>query len=138
MDDVIETPKRKRPVSMTQKARALCKERGWHYGQVDHRIPHTFIAQDLFNMFDAVVLDGAHLIGVQVTSGANHAARVEKIRENPIAATWLATGARIEVWSWSKLKPRGQARASWTWRAQRIEIWDLAAPPAAQPRHLSP
>lgn len=37
---------RKRPVSMTQKARELCRAKGWHYGQVDQRIPGTFIARD--------------------------------------------------------------------------------------------
>lgn len=113
--------KRKRPASMTAKARAVCKAHGWHYGAVEQQIPGTFIKRDLFNMIDAIVLIPGHrLVGLQVTSGAHHAERETKILENPLAMDWLSCGGTIEVWSWSKTKPRGQKRATWTMRASKL------------------
>lgn len=125
-------PKRKKPVSMTAHARRFCARNGWHYGKVDQFIPGTFIARDLFGLVDAIVLDGAHgILGVQVTSGANHAARRTKIVENPLAIEWLRAGGRLEVWSWSKTKPRGAEKATWTPRIDIILLSDCVAPPTA-------
>lgn len=128
----VEKPKRKKPVSMTAHARKLCTANGWHYGQVDQRIPTTFISRDLFEMFDAIVLDGGQgILGVQVTSGDNHAARRTKIISNPLAIEWLRAGGRIEVWSWRKSKPKGSKTAIYTPRIDIILRSDCVALPTA-------
>lgn len=76
---------------------------------------------DLFGMFDILYLTGSTLVGLQVTSGANHAARVKKIMAEPRAAGWLRTGALIEVWSWQQKGPRGK-RKKWECRKEEITL----------------
>jgi len=67
-------------------------------------IPHANRRADLFRMFDVLGIraDLPGVLGVQATSGANHASRVRKLLGSPALRTWLAAGNRAEVWSWAK------------------------------------
>lgn len=75
---------------------------------------------DLFNMFDLLVMTPESLIGVQATSGSNHAARRTKLAANELLPAWLAH-AEAEIWSWSKTGDRGK-RKLWTLRRERISL----------------
>lgn len=68
---------------------------------VERRIPRGFTTIDLFGNIDIVALPG-HILGIQATSGANHAAREAKASTNPKIARWITCGAKFEVWSWRK------------------------------------
>lgn len=50
------------------------------------------------------------IIGIQATSGSNHASRVNKAFAEPRLQQWLAAGGRFQVWSWSKRMHGKQAR----------------------------
>lgn len=107
-------------MSPTQRALAHCKAMGWTAGIVEKWNAFAKIRQDLFGCIDLIVLDGAGggPIGVQVTSGSNHAARVAKATAEPRLATWLAAPARFEVWSFAKRGERGK-RKTWELRVTR-------------------
>lgn len=75
---------------------------------------------DLFGVIDVVaVKPGVGVLGVQATSGTNHAARRAKALAEPRLRVWLASGGRFEVWSWEKQGARGD-RKLWTLRRQEI------------------
>jgi hypothetical protein len=110
-------------MSPTARTLAECKRRGWIAQVVEQTIPRTFIKRDLFGIIDIIAITDqgplSEIIGIQVTSGTNHAARVAKARREPRLSAWLGGGARFEVWSWSKRGARGKRKA-WTLREEYI------------------
>lgn len=133
--------KRKKPKQPTERTLDECRKRGWIAGIVERRIPFpkpqgTTI--DLFGVIDVVAIDtsvsvscagcGRHqtgqTVGIQATSGSNHAARRAKILAEPRALTWVQANNRLELWTFS---PRGAAgkRKLWTLRVEtfRAEDW---------------
>ena len=89
---------------MTPTARTLkvLKAAGWLCGKVESWNPWCKMRHDLYGMFDYLALKPGELVGVQITSGSNHAARIKKLLANPALSMWLSTGQRAEVRSWSK------------------------------------
>lgn len=108
-------------MSPTARTLAECKRRGWPARVVEQTIPRTFIRRDLFGFIDIIAITPTATIGIQATSGANHAARIAKARQQPHFAAWLAAGRTFEVWSWSKRGDRGK-RKLWTLRAESVEL----------------
>jgi len=82
------------------------------------------IRQDLFGFIDVLALIGPNTIGIQCTSGSNHAARVAKIKAEPKAAAWLKAGNLIEVWSFSKTGDKGK-RKLWTCRKEAVVLSEV-------------
>ena len=66
------------------------------------------VRRDLFGCIDIVAIDpiAKRLIGIQSTTNSNKSARIAKITAACAQEmrAWLATGARVEVWSWSRYK----------------------------------
>ncbi len=113
-------------MSPTQRALAELKRRGWPAGVVEQTIPKMFIKRDLFGVLDIVAIvppteSPGYILGIQVTSGPNHAARIAKIAAEPRATKWLEAGGRIEVWSYSKRGARGK-RKVWTLRVESVDL----------------
>lgn len=77
------------------------------------------IRQDGHNFIDVVVDTPEETIYVQLTSGDNHAKRVDKILNLESAQQLLSWGRVIECWSWAKRGPRG-TRKKWVLRRQRL------------------
>jgi hypothetical protein len=105
--------------SPTARSLAECRKRGWIAQVVEQTIPRTFIKRDLFGIIDIVAITDAGILGIQATSGTNHAARVAKARLEPRLTRWLEEGARFEVWSWAKRGNRGE-RKLWSLRAEGV------------------
>jgi hypothetical protein len=63
------------------RALALLRSEGYAADILERRLPRCFISRDLFGMFDVVALraDLLGVLGVQTTSGSNHAHRVRKL-----------------------------------------------------------
>ena len=79
---------------------------------VERRIPRGFTTIDLFGSIDIIALPN-RILGIQATSGANHAARESKAAINPKIARWITCGGGFEVWSWRKnAKGRWQRRVT--------------------------
>lgn len=105
----------------TSRSLAWLKAQGWTCGSVERRIPGKFVTVDLFGFLDYVALKPGQngVLGLQFTSGSNHAARVQKILLEPRARLWLDCSNRIWVVSWQKQGARG-ARKLWKPRIQEI------------------
>lgn len=108
-------------MSPTQRSLAYCRDQGWAVQVVERWNPYAKIRQDLFGCIDIIACDGTGggVLGIQATSGANHASRREKALAEPRLQKWLASPARFEVWSWSKQGPRGK-RKLWTLRREAV------------------
>lgn len=85
--------------------------------------------KDLFGFIDVVAIGPAiGVLGVQVTSGSNLSARIDKIKTECAdnAKAWLSTGARIEVHGWRKLKvERGGKAVRWEPAIREITLGDF-------------
>lgn len=97
--------------SGTAATKKLLEKWGYTVGTVEQTIsrPGTKFSfkRDLFNFADQFAFNETEVVLIQVTSGANHAARRKKILANHDARRWLTykTGERsIWIVSWTKKK----------------------------------
>ncbi len=79
----------------------------WTCAVVEQHIPYTFIKRDCYNMADILCCSPSKGIMLVQATGDTHGAgnlnaRVAKIKAEPRHAIWLASGGRIQVWSWQK------------------------------------
>lgn len=82
---------------------------------VEMTIPRVFIKRDYIGCIDIIAFNETETIGVQATSGSNHAARRTKALAIPELHRWIASPSRhFEVWSWAKKGRR------WELRRERI------------------
>lgn len=123
-------------MSPTARTLAECKRRGWIAQVVEQTIPRTFIKRDLFGVIDIIAVEPSRsltggmvcdlvvpgrIIGIQATSGTNHAARVAKAKAEPRTAHWLGAGGVLEIWSWSKRGGKGK-RKLWVLREEAVVL----------------
>jgi len=85
---------------------------GWTVAVAEAWIAQAGVKRDLFGAFDVVAIrpDSQGVLGVQATTGANHASRRAKLLANPAVLTWLQAGNTCEVWSWAQYKGRWEVR----------------------------
>ena len=85
-------------VSPTARSLAWLKREGWTCANVERRIPGQFVTMDCFGFLDYIALKPGErgVLGLQFTSGDNHASRYEKIVLERRAALWLACDNRIQ------------------------------------------
>jgi len=90
-------------MSPTQRSLKLLRSQGWTCWITEHWNPHAGIRQDLFGFADLVALAKDNVLLVQTTSGSHVSARIEKIRQNPIALLWLSSPTRwLVIHGWRK------------------------------------
>lgn len=88
------------------------------------RFPPPGHSVDLFGFADILCCRGDWVLLVQVTSGNNHANRLDKVLFNPNADYWLQSPHRmIHVHSWRKAGERGK-RKTWTLRETHVHRVD--------------
>lgn len=113
LDTAPKKKKRRSGPSPTALTLEECRRRGWIAQTVEQTIPRTFIKRDFLGVIDIIavappvvvgglVVHPGGIIGIQATSGSNHASRVNKALEEPRLVAWLRAGGRFQVWSWSK------------------------------------
>jgi hypothetical protein len=131
-DEPAVKKKRKKGASPTSRALAECRKRGYVAGVVEKfvRFPAPGHLVDLFNCIDIVAITPSGILGIQATSGSNHASRVQKIHAEPRARAWIEAGGRLEVWTFSQKGAAG-ARKLWEIRVERILIDSFPAEIAA-------
>jgi hypothetical protein len=120
--------------SPTQRALKECKALGWEAQVVEKWVPQARRRVDLFGCVDIVALghvahardghEGWVLLGIQVTSASNHAARRAKALAEPRIKHWLQAGCRFEVWSYGKKGGKGK-RKLWTLRIEQLNLTDF-------------
>lgn len=82
----------------------LLRKSGWVVEIVEKWNAHAKVRKDLFGMFDLVAIRDGVTMGVQVTSYSNIAARVSKIKTNPVLRHLLDAGWVVCVHGWKKDK----------------------------------
>jgi hypothetical protein len=97
--------------SPTARTMGALRADGYHAEVVEKWIPGVNRRCDFLGCFDLLALKpGQPLLGIQTTSGTNHASRVKKLRGSPLLPLWLACGHAAEVWSWFQHNGRWQVR----------------------------
>jgi hypothetical protein len=95
------------------------RELSYHTGVVEKWNPFAKIRQDLFGADVLPLKPGEPVLAVQATTGANHAARREKLATAGFVGLWKGAGAALEIWSWTHAGPRGK-RKVWTLRREGL------------------
>lgn len=91
--------KRRKPAQLTAKSANWLKDRGWVVGNVEKWIPKTRKRKDLFGFIDLIAVRGDDVLGVQVTSSSNAAARMTKAKKQPEYPVWMrAAGFVVHGW----------------------------------------
>jgi hypothetical protein len=120
--------KRKKPFNATRRAMDDLKAMGFSAWVVESRIPHTFITRDCFGFADILAhRRGVGILLIQATAGRNHASRRTKIFSEeitPAVAAWLASGGRVEIWSYDQSQALGASKDH-ILRREEITIADL-------------
>jgi hypothetical protein len=115
--------KRKKPFAASLASRKALEAVGWTVTVVEQRIPHCFITRDAYGFGDLLCCSPTRgIMLVQATGGcvsSNFNARVAKTLAEPRHAIWLASGGRIQIHSWEKV--RGQT-------PRRCRILEIARP----------
>lgn len=111
--------KKAKPMSPTARALAECRKRGWKAQVVERWNQYAKVRQDLFGVIDIVALTPTGILGIQATSGSNHASRVTKIAEEPNAEAWKRAGGQLVVWSFTQKGAAGE-RKLWTLREEIV------------------
>ena len=116
-------------MSPTQRTLAYYRKKGFPVDVTERWIPRANIRKDLFGIIDLIILDiqAPRIIGVQTTSGSNHAARIKKALDSDILRAWLICGGRFFVVSWRKLVARKKDGSKaklprWAGRSSHVEL----------------
>lgn len=115
--------------SPTARAMKFYRELGFLIEKVEQRLPHCFITRDLFNVIDLVAIKpGVGIVGVQATSGANHASRRTKALAEPLLRKWFESGGRFEVISFAERCIAGPgSKKKWTPRRDEVSVDELTS-----------
>jgi hypothetical protein len=108
-------------VTPTARTLAELRRRNWTAQVVEQTVPRTFIKRDFLGVIDLIAVTPDGILGVQVTSGTNHAARRTKALAEPRLQLWLEAGGRFAIWSWSKRGAAGKAKR-WQLREEAITL----------------
>jgi hypothetical protein len=100
---------------------AYLKKKGFKVAIVEKWNQWAKVRQDLFGIFDLLAIhpDITGVVGIQVTSGSNMAARRSKIAGSEMAPVWLLGGNTIELHGWRKVGERGK-RKVWDVRVEGV------------------
>ena len=123
----------KRGLSPVQRTLRACREAGRFVDKAEYWNPYggprrpdgsaIGIRKDLFGFIDLIAIDKDAIVAIQCCAGSGHSAHKQKIKDNEFAEAWLATGNKIELWSWRKLKvKRGGKLERWFPRVEEITL----------------
>lgn len=92
--------------SPTQRTLAELRKRGYLAAVVEKWNPHARIRQDLFGLIDVIGLREGETVGIQTTTAAHVADRVQKIADSDKVAMIRKAGWKIVVHGWRKAAGR--------------------------------
>jgi hypothetical protein len=115
--------------SPTQRTLKLLRDDGWLCYIVEKWNMHAKIRQDAYGFGDILAMcPGKGIMLVQACAGASHAARRQKILDEPRARMWLQSGGGIHIVSWSKKGAAGK-RKLWEPRLEEVKLVDFEPEP---------
>ena len=90
--------KRSKPFQANAASVKYLTDLGWTCCVVEKRIPHCFRTVDAFNFGDILACSPTRgIMLIQATGGGNFTKRVAKVKAEPRAAIFIASGGRIQV-----------------------------------------
>jgi hypothetical protein len=107
-------------MSPTARTQLRLRVEGYIVANVERYNPWSKRRQDLFGFIDTLAINEQEFLAIQSTSGANHAARVEKVAEGLRRLPMLTRFVRVEVWSWSQRVARNKDG-----RKAKVKRWSL-------------
>lgn len=111
--------------SPTKRSLDLLRADNWTVQVTERWNPFARVRQDLLGFIDLIAISPTRgIVGVQTTTSDNLAARIDKIKAEPKAAIWLASGGRIICHGWSKKGAKGK-RKLWDCRIVEIQKAEL-------------
>lgn len=117
--------------SPCQRSLKELRKAGWTCEVTERWNPFAKRRVDLWGFCDVLAMSPTlGILAVQTTSGPNVSARLEKIKGEPKAAIWLASGGRIVVHGWRKVGARGKRKV---WECREVEV--TKAEPVEYPHH---
>lgn len=108
--------------SPTQRSLKRLRDAGFHPEVVERWNAYAKIRHDLWNCLDIIAVNGTRIVGVQTTSGSALSARLAKLRKNPLVPMILASGVRIEIHGWRKLRSRAKKPHRERWECRVVEL----------------
>lgn len=113
-------------VSPTSRTLSYLRDQGYSAQVAEKFISFINKRIDLFGFIDVVGIrsDLPGILGVQVTTNSNLAARITKTKQIPEAKIWLQAGNRIEFHGWSKKGAKG-TRKLWKVRVKELTLEDF-------------
>jgi hypothetical protein len=108
--------------SPTQRTLKQLRKEGYLCQVVERWNAYAKIRQDLFGCIDILCIKPGEILGVQCTSGSNHAKRVKKAKESEPLRRWREAGGHFHVISWKK---KGR---EWV---ERVTVFRVLVPAAA-------
>ncbi len=91
-------------ISPTQRSLKLMRGEGYLCAITEHWNHFAKIRQDLFGFIDILAIKGEEVVAIQTTTQTNQSARVKKILQHKNFQAIHATGWKIVVHGWRKLK----------------------------------
>lgn len=110
-------------VTPTQRSLKYLRSQGYLCAVVERRVPYIRCTQDLWGIGDILAVKGdpPDRVLVQCTTGANLSHRIRKIMANERLSTITASGIRVEVHGWRRLKVKRGGKA-YRWELDKREI----------------
>lgn len=101
--------------SPTQRSLEHLRRLGYLCAVVERWNPHGGVRQDLYGFLDVLAIREGEVLGIQVTTGANVAARIRKIAKHENVGTVRKAGIRILVHGWRKA-------ANGRWKLREVDV----------------
>jgi hypothetical protein len=107
--------------SPTQRSLKELRRLGWCAAVTERWNSFAKLRQDLWGFVDVLAMKpGEGFMAIQATTTANQSKRIEKIKAEPRALTFLQSGGRLFVHGWSKKGARGKRK---TWSLNETELF---------------
>jgi hypothetical protein len=99
---------KRKKVDLNPRQRAWFEKHGWTYERVEHSNAWGGMTKDLWGVGDYLACHPEHgIVLVQVTTGANAAARIKKAQNTPELTAWFASGGKFQVHAWKQVGGKG-------------------------------
>ena len=111
--------------SPTSRSLHLLRQRGYVAEKVEQRLTFKgFVTRDLFGCIDLLACRPGEIVGVQVTSRSNLAARRTKSLGCAGLLAFLQAGGKFRLHGWGKVGAKGQ-RKTWQVREEELTLADV-------------
>lgn len=111
----VQVSAKAKPANHNKRTKDLLEGMGYTFYKADYYDARTGRAHDLCGVFDGLAFGPDGVVGVQLTSTGNMAARRRKIQEWADLEAWKSSGAKVLLVGWKKGKTSGRFEEKLEW-----------------------